>query len=256
MLVLSRRTNETIVFPALDAIIEVLQVKGAVARIGIRAPRDLEVLRGELYSRTKQLQESAIAREQREFEREKERRREVHELRNSLNSATIGLSLLKRQIEAGFYEDARDTLQTILADVHKTSDSKPEPVAPRSPKALLVEDNANERKLLAGYLKANGFAVDTANDGEEAIQYLSDVPTRPDVVLMDMVMPRCDGRTAIRTIRTDPRNEGVHIFAVSGVEPQKLGFDKDNREVDFWFRKPLDPEHLVGELSRVVSDVA
>jgi len=242
MLVLSRRTNETIVFPALNAIVEVLQVKGAVARIGIRAPRDLEVLRGELYDQIEQLRRSA------------KRRHLVHELRNSLNAATIGLSLLSRQLDAGNFDDAQETMRMIVSQIKASSETEAPPEMTRTPRALLVEDNVNERKLLAGYLKVNGFKVDTAGDGEEAIQYLSEAPARPDVVLMDMLMPRCDGPTAIRTIRTDPRNRGIHIFAVSGSEPKTFGFDSGNKEVDFWFRKPLDPEQLVGELARAVTD--
>ncbi len=52
-----------------------------------------------------------------------------------------------------------------------------------------------------------GFQVDTAGDGADALDYLHS-HDRPDVVLLDMLMPRCDGPTTIGRIRRDPSLEG------------------------------------------------
>jgi len=75
-----------------------------------------------------------------------------------------------------------------------------------------VEDEENERELLAGYLRLAGFLVDTAGDGCDALDHLH-AGERPDVVLLDMGLPRCDGATTACEIRRDPACSGLEIFA-------------------------------------------
>jgi DNA-binding response OmpR family regulator len=114
--------------------------------------------------------------------------------------------------------------------------------------ALLVEDDANESELLAGYLRLSGFDVDTASDGCDALEYLG--KCHPDVVLLDMQMPRCDGPTTISAIRGNPEHRDLKVFAVSGGMPADLGVTVGPAGVDRWFRKPLNPLMLVKELRR------
>src|SRR5207247_7632458 len=82
-------------------------------------------------------------------------------------------------------------------------------------KALLVEDNPQERELMALFLRSEGLDVDTAGDGCDALDYLK-ARGRPDVVLLDMGLPRLDGPATLRKIRQDPACAGLKIFAVSG----------------------------------------
>ncbi len=243
MLVLSRRPNETIVFPGLGVTVEILKIKGNIARVGIQAPRDLEILRGELVRGDEHWRPAET--------REREPQKSLsHEMRNRLNLATIGLALLKRQLGTGQMQQANLTVQRVLDELAVLDkDAQGSDAVIKSLRALLVEDSATERQLLAGYLRKSGFQVDTAGDGAEAIDYLAHQP-RPDVVLMDMMMPTCDGPTAVRAIRCNPRLEGLKIFAVSGASPSKLGLETGPRGIDRWFQKPLDPEQLVDEISR------
>jgi CheY-like chemotaxis protein len=114
---------------------------------------------------------------------------------------------------------------------------------------LLVEDDGNQRELLAGFLRMAGLQVDTAGDGSDALDYLRSRP-RPDVVLMDMGLPRCDGPTAVRQIRRDPAFEGLRIFAVTGGAPDQFGLGSGPGGIDRWFRKPLNPALLLHELKQ------
>jgi carbon storage regulator CsrA len=253
MLVLSRRESETIYFPTIDATVKFVQIKGSAARVGVSAPRDIPILRGELveecHRRLAQLQRL-----------QREGPVLSHTARNLLNSVTIGLSLLRRQLDAGKHQDAQTTLQTVLSSIaeaekaHKKakSDLEAERTLQKIPRALLVEDDANERCLLAGFLRTSGFLVDLAEDGAEAIEYLAG-HEQPDIMLLDMLMPRVDGPETVRNIRSNPRHTGLKIYAVSGSSPQKLGLETGPRGVDRWFQKPLDPERLVGEMVREVS---
>jgi CheY-like chemotaxis protein len=113
----------------------------------------------------------------------------------------------------------------------------------------LVEDNPNERELLATFLRMAGLSVDTAGDGADALGYLHS-HARPDVILLDMGMPRCDGPTAVRAIRQEPALAGVKIVAVTGHAAEEFDLKAGPGGVDRWFQKPVDPAVLVRELER------
>jgi len=67
-----------------------------------------------------------------------------------------------------------------------------------------------ERELLAGCLRAGGFDVDTAADGFQAMVRLTE--KAPDVVLLDIHMPRFDGSKTISAIRNNPDYRGLKLF--------------------------------------------
>jgi CheY-like chemotaxis protein len=116
--------------------------------------------------------------------------------------------------------------------------------------ALLVEDDSNERELLAGLLRMSGYNVVTARDGLDALEYLN-THNRPDVVLLDMRMPRCDGPTTIERIRANPNTADLRVFAVSGTSPSELGISTGAGGVDGWFAKPLNPETLARQIRHI-----
>ena len=57
--------------------------------------------------------------------------------------------------------------------------------------------------------------VDVAADGVDALDYLR-TKTPPDIILLDMILPRCDGPTTVRQIRSNPGNSRLKIFGVTG----------------------------------------
>ena len=73
---------------------------------------------------------------------------------------------------------------------------------------------------------------------------------QPDVVLLDMQMPRCDGPTTIQAIRMNPDYSGLRVYAVSGQVADEAGVTIGPSGVNRWFRKPLNPQSLVTELRR------
>jgi len=263
VLILSRRANEQIVLPTVGVTIELLGVKGSATRVGIKAPKHLPVLRGELAegktfpnqllppeSLSNTLDEVAYA----------QSRKRVHQLRNQLNIASMGMALVDRHLQARQVPEAQKLAKSILQQITSFQEEEPEQQSkpPTRISTLLVEDEPNERRLLAGFLRMAGFEVATAPDGEEAINYLNNSRAdtkRTDIVLMDMMMPKCDGPTAIRTIRENPAISDVTIFALSGASPDSFTGEAKSG-IDRWFQKPLDPESLVGEISRAFSDAA
>src|SRR5262245_26577653 len=105
MLVLSRRLYEKILFPAIDAAVQVVSIKPGIVRLGIEAPSSVKVLREELQARAageqapnaSPLCDDAVRAKLRELD---------HLLRNRLNGASIGLALLRRQLQVGLNQDA------------------------------------------------------------------------------------------------------------------------------------------------------
>jgi CheY-like chemotaxis protein len=112
-----------------------------------------------------------------------------------------------------------------------------------------VEDNANERELLALLLRRSGLEVDTAGDGCDALEYLH-TRGRPDVVLLDMGLPRLDGPSTVRELRRLPACAGLKVFAVSGHPREEFDLDAGPSGIDRWFQKPIDPGALIDGLSR------
>jgi carbon storage regulator CsrA len=242
MLVLSRRLGDKILFPDLDITVEILQTNGKNVRVGIQAPPDVAVLRHELAGAGQRSLPPA------------RQPRDNHRLRNRLNSVRLAMFLLEQQMDAGMADAARTTLSRALegfdaveGELRSPAPQSSTSAAPHPMRALLVEDDINESELLAGILRMSGIAVDTAGDGCQALDYLAH-HERPDVVLLDMKMPRFDGPSTVTAIRRDPQLQGLKVFAVSGSSPIAEGLTMGPGGVDRWFSKPLDPGRLVREM--------
>jgi carbon storage regulator CsrA len=259
MLVLSRRPKETILFPGINTSVQVLAVKGLTVRLGIQAPPDVVVVRQEIADRScrpARQEASGMA-----PLGSPEMRKLRHLVRNRLNAAGIGLAVLHEQLKAGKIHDLEATVvtikqefQTLRRQLESVSEQpKPEPTPRLVRKALLVEDDDNERELLAGLLRLAGLDVATAGDGSDALDYLR-AQSRPDVLLLDMVLPRCDGPTMLREVRRDPALAGLKVFAVSGHAQHEFRFDADRPTVDRWFRKPIDPAVLLHDLKEELNE--
>ena|ERR1700722_4493126 len=249
MLILSRRLNQAIAFPDSDTTVRVLSIKGNVVRLGIEAPLQVAVLREEirgshpLHETTPQGNGLCPPAAQ--------------QLRDRLQSTAVGLGAVQLLLDAGRASDAGNALSVVRDDLQLLrfafdgeleKSPTPQPAAPRKGKALLVEDDASQRELLAGFLRMGGLEVDTAGDGADALDYLH-THTRPDVVLLDMGLPRCDGASAVRQIRHDPALSGLRIVAVTGSSPADYDLAQGPGGIDRWFRKPIDPASLLRELT-------
>lgn len=81
------------------------------------------------------------------------------------------------------------------------------------PNVLVVEDDPVLQELLWFNLKLAGHRVATASDGHTALAMIAE--HRPDVVVLDMMMPGCDGSTVLRTLRADPENDSIAVVVVT-----------------------------------------
>jgi CheY-like chemotaxis protein len=110
------------------------------------------------------------------------------------------------------------------------------------PKVLLVEDNADIRRLYAIGLNQRGFEVKLAANGAEAVERVRS--ERPDFMLLDWLMPLMDGGEVLA--RLNGTGEGIDVIVISG-QPAPTSLPD---RVRTWLTKPLTVDELVTELTR------
>lgn len=114
---------------------------------------------------------------------------------------------------------------------------------PARPRALVVDDSPNIRRLIQMNLELEGFEVLTASDGEHAFELA--VQSEPDVVTLDVVMPRLDGFATAERLKRDPRTQHLKVVMVTSAS-QATDFQRAERAgVDGYLTKPFDPDRLV-----------
>jgi len=123
---------------------------------------------------------------------------------------------------------------------------------------LVVEDDEKSRRLLRDFLKAYGYQMSEAADGEEALRLISDTP--PDLVLLDVMMPKMDGFEVCSRLKEDARTQMIPVLLVTalsdradrlrGIAAGATDFitkPVDTLEVLFRVRNALRTKHLYDE---------
>jgi twitching motility two-component system response regulator PilH len=113
-------------------------------------------------------------------------------------------------------------------------------------KILLVDDSRTELHHLSDILGRHGYEVRTAENGDEALRRLAE--DKPDLILMDVVMPGANGFQLTRTITRDPRWSGVPVIMCTskGQETDKVwGMRQGARD---YIVKPVDGAELVAKI--------
>ncbi|WP_344399133.1 response regulator [Streptomyces longisporus] len=111
-----------------------------------------------------------------------------------------------------------------------------------SGRVLVVDDNKVIRQLIRVNLELEGFEVVTAADGAECLDVVHQV--RPDVVTLDVVMPRLDGLRTASRLRSDPLTRDLPLVIVSACTSYEVETGLD-MGVDAFLAKPFEPAELV-----------
>ncbi len=153
-----------------------------------------------------------------------------------------------------FMSELREVLTRQIMDVTET-EKAPEPEYDYSGKrVLLVEDNDLNREIAMIILEDVGIEVDTARDGIEAVNIMDRVEEdQYDLIFMDIQMPRMDGYTATREIRTLKNNKKANIPIVAMTAN---AFDEDRKQsfeagMNGHIAKPIDMAILTKTLNRI-----
>ena len=119
------------------------------------------------------------------------------------------------------------------------------------PRILLVDDVVDNRQMYAEYLEFEGYEVDEARTGAEAVMLVESA--RPALIIMDLSMPDMDGWEATRRLKTDERTKAIPVLVVSG---HALG-DAQPRAAaagaDAFLTKPCLPEDLEAKIAAMLA---
>ena len=124
--------------------------------------------------------------------------------------------------------------------------------ASRGQTLLLVEDNEDNRTIYCTVLRHHGYEVIEAQDGVRAVELARS--EHPDLILMDISIPRMDGWEATRVLRGDPLTQAIPIIALTA---HALADDRERAtEVGFssYLAKPIEPRLVVAEIRRWIGE--
>ena len=119
------------------------------------------------------------------------------------------------------------------------------------PLVLVVEDYQDAREMYTAYLQFSGYRVVEATNGIEAVERT--IELLPDIILMDLALPKIDGWEATKRLKSDERTKHIPIVALTG--HALAGFAEGAREAgcDAFVTKPCLPDALVAEIERMLA---
>ncbi len=113
-------------------------------------------------------------------------------------------------------------------------------------KILIVDDEPDIIEIISYNLKSKGYQIATASDGVEAIRKAKDF--RPDLILLDIMMPNKDGIQTIKELRQLPDFEDTAIIFLTALTDEKSEIEGLNLGADDYISKPIKPELLTSRI--------
>ena len=117
-------------------------------------------------------------------------------------------------------------------------------------KVLVVEDSLTQREMISDLLKGSGLTVDIAADGVEALEYINE--STPDLVLLDIVMPRMNGYEVCRRLKADPITKNLPVVMCSSKGEE---FDRIwglRQGADAYIAKPFEARELIITIKKLL----
>lgn len=115
---------------------------------------------------------------------------------------------------------------------------------------LLVDDDLTLREMYSERLKAEGFTVETAKDGEEALQKAADI--RPNIVLLDIMMPKINGLDVLKRLKSQAETKDVPVIVLTALIQDREKMESITRGADDYIVKS---EMMPGEVIQKVKDL-
>lgn len=117
-------------------------------------------------------------------------------------------------------------------------------------KILVVDDEKPIVKIIKANLETEGYEVVCAYDGIEALEAVA--ASHPDLVVLDVMMPRMDGWTVLRTLRSKPETADLPVIMLTALTDIEH-MDRGAREgSDVYLTKPFDPTELLALVERLL----
>lgn len=115
---------------------------------------------------------------------------------------------------------------------------------------LVVEDSVPQREMITELLRGIGLTVTVASDGMEALEQMQS--QRPDMVVLDIVMPRMNGYELCRRIKADPSTQNVPVVMCSSKGEEFDRYWGMKQGADAYIAKPFQPTELVGTVKQLL----
>ena len=118
------------------------------------------------------------------------------------------------------------------------------------PKILVVDDEIHIIKIIAYKMRSAGYEVASARDGVEALEQVR--AGRPDLILLDVMMPRMDGFQTLEALRADPATRDIPVFLLtvkSKEADRQRGFQLG---ADDYLTKPFSPNKLLERVDQAL----
>ena len=125
-----------------------------------------------------------------------------------------------------------------------------DPTTPSSPLVLVVEDDPETRQFYSEALRREGFAVEQAHNGHQALHKALEMD--PDLILTDIAVPGIDGIELCRRLRADSRTHDIPVLAISGYVDRQYADRARMAGADQMLAKPCDAGLIVDEARRLL----
>lgn len=117
-------------------------------------------------------------------------------------------------------------------------------------KVLVVEDSKAQREMISDLLKGMGLKVSVACDGVEALEKIEG--NRPDLVVLDIIMPRMNGYELCRKLKSDAKTQNLVVVMCSAKKEEFDRYWGMKQGADAYIAKPFHPEELVGTVKQLL----
>ena len=117
-------------------------------------------------------------------------------------------------------------------------------------KILIIDDEEDIQKLLKIRLQQENFNVAVAEDGDVGIKMAEQ--ELPDMILLDIMMPRMDGYTCLKEIRKLPKTRDIPVLMLSGKEEEKVKDLFAFQKISGYMEKPFELDNLVSKVKEIL----
>ncbi|MBU1147690.1 MAG: response regulator [Candidatus Omnitrophica bacterium] len=118
-------------------------------------------------------------------------------------------------------------------------------------RVLVVDDDRDLIKMLKLRIEAEGFEFMSAEDGETMLKVME--TKKPDVVILDIMLPKVDGYTALREMRKKEEFKDIPVIILSAKEKRKVGDLFALEDIAFFVEKPYDTRDLMQKIKSAIS---
>ena len=115
---------------------------------------------------------------------------------------------------------------------------------------LVVEDSIAQREMITDLLRESGLKVIIAHDGVEALEQIQ--AHCPDLVVLDIVMPRMNGYEVCRRLKADPKTQNVPVVMCSSKGEEFDRYWGMKQGADAYIAKPFQPTELIGTVKQLL----